>query len=156
MAVHAFPSDPFPAPPGFQITSPDEWEALADAGSLLAVAAPLVPDRFRSNVVVTWSRRPAGTNADEVLAEVVQRYRAEDEMELAGTAEAESGGLQARLCEVAFRLRDAGTIVQTSMIVTAPGGGVTDVIIATGSCAGTELATELPVLRDIVRSLEIG
>ncbi len=153
MREHTFPSADFPAFPNLSISTPNEWVPLAAPGTVIALAAPEIDAKVRSNVVVTLTRFAKGYDlrtASEALRVDTSKLL---NVQVVGEGREEIGGRDSYLLEIAYTSEVGVTIVQSYRLFVVEEGHTCDLVHATGSCGGDEAEEVLPVLREIVRSV---
>ncbi|PWH05032.1 hypothetical protein DEO23_15495 [Brachybacterium endophyticum] len=150
-----YPNEDFPPPVGFTLEIPDDWETLAVPGVQMAVAEPRVEGRFRSNVVVTIQRCPAGTPVESIRTSLETRKSALPQLEELGTGELELEGVTWIASEYGYTQPGQRTVVQATRCTMLPRSEhVSDLLEVVGSC-GSEHADEqigrLRAIQDSVR-----
>lgn len=152
-STYRFPSEEFPALPSLALEVPSTWEPVPTPMAVISVAAPAEEGRFRTNVVVTISRHGDGFDLDSAEAELISRTTLLPEASDVGTARRRQGNDEAVIHEVAFLPPDAGTVIQSHLLLLVEHARGVDLIHGIGSCAADRIETDLVDLRSVLGSL---
>lgn len=150
-----FPSPELPGPPRLALAVPDAWELLVVPGVEIAAAEPRPRGRFRTNLVITVQRVPAGYDLARAREDLARRKTGLPELEEIGTGTLESAGTTWLASEYGYTQGDAATVVQAVRCTVLDRGPVADVIEVVGSC-GADVADEhIEVLRRAQDSVRV-
>ena len=147
-----FPGDDFPAFPSIALEAPEDWEPIHAYGSVLAVAEPQRPGRFRSNVVVALSRFGADYALDTAVQAVTEKFQTLPDLEVIGREERTVLGAPGFRMEVSFSDPRVGTLVQAVHLAVIPAGGVSDLVQVTGTAGGAQAREDWPTIRAVLDS----
>lgn len=158
MSTAAFPSQEFPPVPQVSLEMPIGWDVEVVAGVLLSIAAPEVPEEFRPNVVVSWTRLLEPYDTEDALADVLRQYDGDDAAaEVIGSEDELVDGAPAKGFEVSFIHPVAGSLVQANVVAVVPTTDrIRDVLHVCGSCSASQVEAVYGAVRDAVRSVRIN
>lgn len=153
----AWPSASNPGPPDVSLEIPDDWEELLVPGVVLAVAGPAEPKRFRTNLVVSVQRMPAGHGLDRVRRTVQERLGALPQLERLGDGDLDCGGRTWYAAEYGYTHPGRPTVIQASRATTfAHPSGVIDVVDVVGSCGAEDADAQIVLLRSVQDSVRLA
>lgn len=146
---------PFAARPVVSIEIPDGWEPWPRHDAVIAAGRREWTGGFRPNMCVTTMRVEGGLSLAQ--AADVAWAEAERNLEFAAVGKefTEGFGQDGFRFEYAFTMPDVGGLFQACTLTVVPHEAFTDVLYAVATCAGTQVETEVPVLRDLVASARL-
>lgn len=146
----SFPSAAFPAFPAVTLQVPDEWQPINAYGSILAVAEPVEPGAFRSNVVVAISRFGSDYQLQTAVDAVIAKFGEQPDVAILGQEEREVLGVPGFRMEASFTAEGVGTLVQAIHLAVIRSGSMSDLVQITGSAAGAQATAVWPTIRAIL------
>jgi hypothetical protein len=144
-----------PAAPVLGVDVPDGWATVPAADGVVALAEPQPADGFRSNVVFSVTRFPAGYSIGTAAAALDLRLAELDQVKPITALVITVDDIPGVVREVAYVDRRAGTIVQSHLALVTEHDGVADLLHATASCGATRARAELGTLRHALTALTV-
>lgn len=171
MTQLTYPSTQFPAGPRVRLDVPDDWEALAVPGALVAAIRPEPANVFNPNIVVTSEPQPTSFELTSVLDVLEQTARERREGTVGEPYAAQLSGYEFVGRHLSWIDDQAGTVVQLHLFGlvprpgTAGGPGETatdmaeaevDLVHVTGTVGAANATEEYALVRDIVSTLRVA